>query len=305
MRKILLTLALSVCGMAVFAQGGSLPFLTVNGDARTAAMGDAIMGESTGMYIYTNPTSFLLQDSTQNFYGSYTIGMLPKVNDDQILYNAASVGYKRGNQALLVGFRSLNGAEVTKVGSSGTPGKSIKPFDYSVDLTYTRALTSKFSAYLTGTFIQSYVGKSAVTGSASGGVYFRDRIKDVDFTIGAGFYDLGGLVKYGKKEYDQPTSVGLGGSFGYGKRFKLAWTTRYFVLPQESETSKFVGNVGGEFNVIKGLDLRAGYRYQDGGSCATVGGGFSGKMFNVNVAYRIAQEDGVDNSLFLGCSVKF
>ncbi len=303
MKKILLVMAtLMISGAAVFAQDGNLPFLRLNADARTGAMGDAAMGESTGMYIYTNPTSFL-QDTTQRIYGSYTCGILSKIKDDQILYHAASVGYKLGNQALMVGFRSLNDLEVPKVSGSGIPGKKIKPFDYSVDLTYVCSLNDKFSAYITGTFIQSYIGKTAFTGGASGGVYYRNQFKDIDVTVGAGFYDLGGPVKYGKGEYDQPTSVGLGGSFGFGKRLNLAWTTRYFVLP--SNAKDFVAGVGAEFNLYKGVDIRYGYHIQDKSYYTTVGAGYNTNRFNVNIAYKIVREDGVDNSLFLGCSVRF
>ncbi len=302
MKKILLIVALMVSGFATFAQDGNLPFLRVNADARTGGMGNTTMGESKGMYIYTNPTSFL-QDTTQRFYGAYTCGILPKIDDSQILYHAASVGYRRGNQALMIGFRSLNGQEITQIGMSGNPGNTINPFDYSVDLTYARTLSTKFSAYVTGSFIQSYIGKTAFTGSASAGVYYRNQIKDVDVTIGAGFYDLGGLVKYGKKEYDQPTSVGLGGSFLFGERFNLAWTTRYFLLPSKKE--EFVLGLGAEFKLSKAIDIRYGYQVQDNSNYATAGLGYTINRLHINVAYKMAQSSEVDNSLFLGCSVKF
>ncbi len=301
MKKILLTIAIVACGVAVFAQGGSLPFLRLNADARTAAMGNATMGESTGMYIYTNPTSFLLQDSTHNFYASYTCGILPKAGETPMMH-AASVGYKRGNQALLIGFRSLSGVEVAKVTEFGTNG-TVKPFDYALDLTYTRTINENFAAYVTGTFIQSYIGKTAFAGSASAGVYYRNEINDIDYTIGFGFYDLGSLVKYGKSEYDQPTSLGLGGSFIFNERFNVAWTARYFVLPAEAKD--FVGGLGAEYKVIDALSVRAGYHLEDKASYMTAGLGYTMKRFNLNAAYQIAQEEGVDNSIFIGCSMRF
>ncbi len=290
------------CGVAVFAQGGSLSFLRVNADARTAAMGNASMGEATGMYLYTNPTSFL-QDSTNRFYGAYTLGLLPKAEGNQILYHGASFGYKHGKQAFMLGMRALHGAEVAKMNEAGTMGKPIKPYDYALDLSYTRDLGGNFAAYVTGTFVQSYIGKTSFTGSASGGVYYRGELDYIDYTIGAGFYNLGAPVKYGNNEYDQPTSVGLGGSFAFGEHLNLAWTTRYYVAPKGAED--FVGSLGAEYKINEEFDVRAGYNFEDKNSCATVGLGYNMKQLSINAAYQITTEEGLDNSLFVGLSMKF
>lgn len=295
-----------ICGATVFAQqGGSLYFLRTNADARTGAMGDATMSETTDMYIYTNPTSFL-QNSSSKFYGAYTLGLLPKIEEDHVFYHAASVGYKHGKQAFMIGFRTLYGLETISVNELGILGKTIKPYDYSIDLSYSRTLSDKFSAYVTGTFIQSYIGKTATTGSASGGVYFRDKFKEVDYTIGLGFYDLGGLLKYdNKKEYEQPTSVGVGGSLGFdlieNHRFNLAWTTRYFILP--SDATELAGGLGIEYQVIKAFNARAGYHFEEENSHITVGLGYNIKKLSLNAAYKISTEDNVDNSLFIGCTM--
>ncbi len=306
MKKILITVAFIAFGITAFAQGGTLPFLRVNADARNAGMGNVTMGEATGMYLYTNPTSFL-QDSTQKIYGSYTLGLLPKIDDKQIMYHAASVGYKHGKQALMVGFRYLGGAEIAKINSSGVPGKSIKPNDISIDLTYTRTLTDKFSAYITGSFIQSNIGKTATTGSVSAGVYYRSAFtlgsKKVAYNIGAGVYDLGGEVKYSKKSYQQPTSAGLGGSFSMemakNHDLNLAWTARYFILP--TDASEMTAGLGLEYVLYKKVGIRAGYHMEDGNNITTVGLGYQHKMFNLNAAYQLAE----DNTLLVGFGVRF
>lgn len=310
-KKVIITITLLLgCVVAGFAQGGTLPFLRLNADTRAAGMGDTYMGEVNSMYIYTNPTSFLM-DTTKNIYSSYTLGLLPEIEDNQLMYHAASAGYRIGNQAILVGFRYMGGLEIQKVSMTGTQGKTIKPYDYAVDLTYTRNLGGNFSAYLTGTFIQSYIGKTSYTGSGSGGVYYRNAFdmsgKKVQYTLGVGFYDLGGAVKYGKKEYDQPTSIGVGGSFGLAvaneHRLNLAWTARYFVLP--SDASDITGGLGLEYEMFHMANIRAGYHFEDANSYTTFGLGFKHKYFQIDAAYKLANEEGVDNSLFLGCSVKF
>ncbi len=306
MKKILLTIALAACGAAAFAQGGSLSFLRLNADARTGAMGNASMGEAAGMYLYTNPTSFL-QDSTNRFYGAYTLGLPQKIEDNQIFYHAASIGYKQGRQAFMLGMRAMHGAEAANVSASGTVGDPIKPYDYALDLSYTRDLGGNFAAYLTGTFVQSYIGKTAFTVSASGGVFYRGSFDDVDYTVGVGFYNFGAPVKYGEREYDQPASVGLGGSFACNwienHRLNFAWTARYYVLPKKAED--FVGGLGVEYQLLDELDVRAGYYFEDKNSYASVGLGYNMKKLGVNVAYQIAAEENLDNSLLVGFSMKF
>ncbi len=311
-KKIILTTAILVgCSVALFAQGGTLPFLRLNADARTGGMGDATMGEATGMYIYTNPTSFLM-DSTKNIYGSYTFGMLPKIGDDRLMYHAASAGYKLGRQAILVGFRYYGGLEVNKVSLGGLPSKkTVKPYDYAVDLTYTRDLGHNFSAYLTGTFVQSYVGKTSNSGSASGGVYWRNATNmsgtPLTYTIGLGFYDFGSVVKYDKTEYDQPASVGLGGSFGFElskeHQLNLGWTARYFVLP--TDATDFTGGFGAEYVFKNRVAARTGYHFEDLNRHATLGLGFRMEYFQLDLAYKISAEKDIDDALYLGCSVRF
>lgn len=305
--KIILILTLLVgCRISIFAQG-SLSFLRLNADARTGGMGDAAMGESTGMYIYASPTSFL--QKKDKIYASYTCGILPKVDDKRLIFHAVSTGYKKGRQAVLVGFRYFGGLEIAEITQSGNFGKTIKPYDYSVDLTYTRNLWHNFSAYLTASFIQSYIGKTAYTGSGSGGIYYRNTLsrKKINYAVGAGFYDIGGIVKYGDYEYDQPASIGLGGSFDMElikeHRINMVWTARYFVLP--SDATEFTGGLGLEYQLFKGIDIRTGYYFEDANSRATVGLGYRMKNFHVDVAYKIATETDVENSLFLGCSVTF
>ncbi len=306
MKKILITIVFIALCVVTFAQSGALPFLRLNTDARNAGMGNVSMGESTGMFIYTNPTSFL-QDTTKMVYGSYSLCLLPKVVDKQVMFHSVSAGYKRGKYALLVGFRYLAGVEIPKVNELGISGKPIKPNDYSIDLTYTRHLGHNLSAYLTGSFIQSYIGVTSNTASASAGVYYRNSFslseKKIFYNVGIGIYDLGGTVKYDVVGYNQPTSTGLGGSFGLemvkNHNLNLAWTTRYFILP--TEASEITASLGLEYELYNMVGFRVGYHIEDGNNLATFGLGFKQDNFNLNVAYQMAEK----NTLFLGCNVIF
>lgn len=305
MKKIIILIFIT-CGINVFAQSGNLAFLKLNSDARNTGMGNVVMGEANGMYLYSNPTSFL--NDKKNIYASYTLGMLPKVKDDRLMFHSVSAGYKKGKNALLVGFRYLGGLQIPKVTNSGTTSKKkIKPNDYSLDLAYTRDLGNKFSAYIKGSFIQSHIGKTAYTGNFGTGVYYRNAFKlsskKVSYTFGLGVYDLGAGVKFGKKTNSQPTSVGLGGSFGTelakNHNLNLAWTTRYFALPTNS--SETTASLGLEYELYNMVGLRAGYHMEDGNNITTFGLGYKQKYFNLNVGYQM----GNDNNLFLGISTSF
>ncbi len=307
MKKILITIVFSVLGIMLFAQSGTLAFLRLNTDARNAGMGNVGMGEATGMYLYTNPTSFLM-DSTKTVYGSYTLGLPPKMEDKQVMFHSASVGYKRGKQALFVGVRYFGGMEVVKMNSTGTKRTVIKPYDYSVDVTYARDLGNNLSAYITGSFIESYIGKTAYTGSGSAGIYYRNAFtfahKNVTYNVGVGVYDLGGDVKYGKKSYKQPTSVGIGGSFHLedspNHNMGLYWSGRYFVLP--AEASGFTGGLGMEYEMYNMLAVRVGYHMDKKNSMPTLGLGIKQNCFALNFAWQVEKDY---NSFFLGGSFKF
>ncbi len=286
----------------MFAQSGALSFLRLNTDARNAGLGNVGMGEATGMYLYTNPTSFLT-NSKKTIYTSYTLGIPPKIQDKQILFHAASAGYKRGKHALLIGFRYLGGAEIAKMNSTGTKRRIIRPYDFSVDMSYTRDLGNNLSAYVTGNFIQSYIGKTAYTGSGSAGVYYRNTFtlanKNIAYNAGIGVYDLGGDVIYGKKSYRQPTSVGIGGSFHTqdypNHNIGLYWGWRYFVLPLE--TLEFTGNLGVEYEIYKTFAIRAGYHMEENNNRPTIGLGVKQKWFALNFAWQAEKNY---NTFFLG-----
>lgn len=313
LKKIAITASLfiSCAGMLLGQSSRSLPVLELNADTRTAGMGDANMGETKSMYLYTNPTAFFHNEG--NLYTSYTLGMYPKHNDSYRMYHAVSAGYKLFDRhALMVGFRYLDGLKSLGAGDDGIERKPIHPMDWSMDFAYAFQFTPNFSAYAGGNIIQSYNGKTGYTGSFSAGLYYRDNLslsdKDGSYAVGVSLYDLGGKIKHGKKgtENDLPTSIGAGGSFSLplneNHAINAALSTRYFLMPTEAKA--FTGGIGLEYEMFKMAALRTGYHWGNDNGYFTLGLGCNVKFVRIDAAYLFAKEK--DYNFFrLGMSVQF
>ncbi len=312
-KKIYTTILLAAfsCMGLVAQEGRSLPFLEVNGDSRTAGMGDANMGKTNGMFIYNNPTAFLQHEG--NIYGSYTMGLYSEINDSRKKYHAVSAGYKMYEKhALMVGFRYLGGAAIPRVNLDGVETKPIHPMDWSIDLAYALKLTNNFSAFISGNLIQSYVTKVAYTGGVSLGGYYTNTFDYAtslgEYTIGMDLRDLGGNIKYKDSDISapMPTSLGFGGSIGLPINntgvLTGALSTRYFMRP--SNSSEFTTGFGLEYEYKKMLAIRTGYHIGDANNYFTMGLGCNWKMVQLNLAYSIASVKEF-NKLTFGISTQF
>ena len=71
--------------------------------------------------------------------------------------------------------------------------------------------------------------------------------------------------------------------------------SRYFVFP--SDVTEFTGGLGLEYQLSKGIDIRTGYYFEDANSRVTVGLRYRINNFHVDVAYKIATETDVGNTL--------
>lgn len=298
---ICILLAIPFCLPAGAQSGYPLPVLDYNADTRAAGMGESTMGEAKGMYLYSNPTSFLFSES--KIYGTYTYGLFPGAGHDngRLHFNAASAGYRLRNQAFMVGVRSWSGLKIANVGEDGVPKKNTRPMDFVVDVAYARQLTEHLSAYITGNYIYSYIGKTAYSGSGGAGLYYRNYLnpcaEEWAYVIGAAIHNLGGKVKYTKTSYDLPTSLDMGGGLAIpvadGHKIDATFTARYLMLPTEAKA--WSGGFGAEYSLLDMLDIRAGYHFGRSNHYATFGLGGKIKMVNVDVAYRAAGSDDIGN----------
>lgn len=307
----IITFLSTVFGLSLWGQTGrSLPFLELNGDTRTAGMGDANMGETQSAYLHTNPTAFF--QNKDKVYASYTFGLYPKIDGNRQLFHAVSSGYKLfRNHSLMVGFRYLGGIKVPRMHENGIATNPIKPNDWSVDFAYAIRFTPHLSAYAGGSIIQSYIGRTAHTASFNAGVYYRGALSIIgeggSYSVGLSINDLGKNIKFKNSESSKlPTSAGLGGSVSLplhsNHTLNAALSTRYFMLP--SDASEFTGGIGVEYVMYNIAAFRTGYHIGDSNGYLTLGVGGKFKFVNIDAAYTIANNSDF-NLLRLGLSVQF
>lgn len=299
-------------GLVLFAQNSrTLPFLEINADTRTAGMGDANMGDTKSMYIYTNPTAFFQNEG--KIYTTHTYGIFPKIGDKHQSFHAISAGYRLFNKhALMAGFRYFGGLSIPRIGEDGIELKPIHPMDWAIDFSYAIQINDNLSAYVGGNFIQTYNAKTAYTGGFSTGAYYRNSMSlsgsDGAYSIGLALYDFGAKVQYGKANVkrDLPTSIGLGGSlslpFSEDHKINAVLSTRYFLLP--SEASEFTGGVGFEYEMYNFAAIRTGYHLGNSNNYLTIGVGFKVRFLNIDAAYMLTQSKDY-NLLRLGFNVQF
>ncbi len=305
-RLLLLTLVAMTTGVAL-AQSRALPFLEVNPDVRTSAMGGSSVGEAKSMYQYTNPTSVLLAENKFEVGVSarkYTLSELSSLAH----YNV-SASYRLGQRhGFMLGYRFYRGLTTSKEDEQGAR-KAIKPMDYSIDLSYAYRFDEHWSAYLTGHFVQSYIGKVAYTGGASLGLYYRG-VEELlgttqRFALGLVADNVGGKVQYGKAGYrsKMPASIALGGSttmaLSGSLELTLGMTHRYFV--EASDTKHYLLALGGEAVWRDSLSLRLGTSLGQGNDTFTFGAGYRFKAFSIDAAYLLHPNSSY-NALTLGVS---
>ncbi len=286
MRKIIILLFISLSA-SLFAQGG-LSFLRENSNIRNAGMGNVHFGSSKTMFLYSNPTSFL-NENVGNIYTSYSLGILPA--DKQIqLFNTFSAGYKQGKNAFLIGTRYLKGTKVDAITDDGQ-FYQIHNYDFSFDMAYARAIGYNLSAYVQGSVVKSYIGRSGYTGTFSTGLYYDNSVnafqKQFDYNLGFGLHNFGAKMKYSNidKKANLPSSIGLGGSVAteivQNHNIGLAWDTQYYT------DSKDITNAFGlEYELYNLVALRVGQFLDRGNVKTSVGLGINYRKIRLDMAYQ-------------------
>lgn len=272
----------------------SLPFLEINTDARTAGMGDANMGETKGMFLYTNPSAFF--NTENNLYTSYTFGMYPKLEEGTNMLHAVSAGYKfLDKHAVMVGFRYFGGLEIARVAANGVEMGKTTCMDMSIDLNYAFKFNENLSAFVGGSFIQSTLFSSASTGGFNAGINYNNVINEnTKYMIGLDIRDFGGEIKYSnsKTASKLPGSIGIGGTMSFNLAenhvINAALTGRYYMMP--SEASAFVAGIGAEYELFNVAALRVGYHIGNSNNYITAGIGFKVKFGSIDAAYSIASQ---------------
>jgi hypothetical protein len=273
-RKFLgLLILLSLFTFHVFAQEDSrviqtvVPFLTISPDARAGAMGDVGVSTTPDVYsMHWNCAKFAVIDGNGGFGLAYTPWLRSLVPD----INLANLSfYKRIDAKQVVAaslmYSSLGEIQFTDV--NGDNLKNYRPNEFSLDASYSRLLTEKFSGGIAFRFIYSNItgGTEVGGGATKAGTayaadisgYYSDDIKvgskDGTFAAGFNFSNIGSKMSYSDTDDPEfiPMNMRLGAStsvsFDRYNKLGLSLDLNKLLVPTPPEYDK-------DGNIIKGKD---------------------------------------------------
>jgi hypothetical protein len=208
----------------------AVPSLQIAPDARGAGMGD--IGAATTPDVYSqhwNPAKFpFTQSRGGGFAFSYTPWLRSLVNDMHLMY---ATGYGRfghdGRSAVSFSIRHFSLGEVDVTHDDGTFWQTVSPFEFAIDIAYSRRLTETFSGAIAVRYIFAdySLGDDRTTpGNAfaidlAGFNQSNVRIGRTEALLGLGFNisNIGTKISYdgGATSMFLPTNLRLGSSLGF------------------------------------------------------------------------------------------
>lgn len=259
------------------AQSRALPILETQTDARSAAMGGVSLMSTDRSYLYVNPTSLLYGDKKMTISASGLLFNSPDLKEIESIegnemFTGVSLGYRfLDRHVVYAGFRYQGGLKILGAVSGQfeeNTKKSYTPFDWSVDLGYAFRFTDQWAAFATGSFIQSYTGRTAYAGAFSVGANFNSKLQLGNYesmiNVAAKVADFGTPVYYSTSDaYALPTNAQLSADlampFDANNKLNVALGGKYYFLPTDAQLIQ-VG-VGAEYTLYNMVSLRAGYQY--------------------------------------------
>lgn len=226
----------------------AVPFLRINPDARGGAMGDAgvaLSGDANSMHYNASRLAFAEEDLSLG--ATYTPWLQALGLND--VYLAYLGGYKKLNDQEAIGaslrYFSLGDIQYTDVNGQSTG--TGKPNEFEFALAYTRKLSDRFSASLTGKYINSNLAAGQeVSGvvleagqafAADLGFTYRndDTKNDNAFAIGAAISNIGSKITYTQDTVRDflPANLAIGAAYTF--RFD-----EYNELTLTAETNKLL-----------------------------------------------------------------
>lgn len=206
----------------------AVPFLRISPDARSGGMGDVGVATSPDASAgFWNIGKVAFNESKGGIVATYTPWLKDLVND---VYLASLAGYYRWDesQALNVSLRYFSLGNIQFTDGLGNDWGSAKPREFSIDLGYSRKLSSKvgigvalryINSNLTGGGVTSGSTTYKVGSSIAGdlGFYYNGKNAAGDgWSFGAAMTNLGAKVSYtdnaDMKDFI-PANLGLGTSY--------------------------------------------------------------------------------------------
>ncbi|GHV67629.1 hypothetical protein FACS1894199_13490 [Bacteroidia bacterium] len=273
----------------------TLEFLNLSIDARASAMGD--MGVATSADIYSqqyNPAKYISMPSKGGVAAAYSPWLQNLVKDMNVI---GLTGFYKltEDQAISGSFRYFSMGNMIFRDEQGQDMGRDKPYQFALDMAYSRRLAQYLSAFVTVRYAFSDL-YSAASGYKVGqgvavdfGAYYQRPIyvagMDADLAFGASLANLGAKIDYGMTdEYFLPIEFRLGSSLNtYLSDEHRVLVGLEFIRPlapeKESDRKKtsiggmvasitdegfssFVYAAGAEYSLANLLFARLGYFYQ-------------------------------------------
>lgn len=210
----------------------AVPFLRIVADARSGAMGDAGIAISPDANsIHFNASKLVLAEEDLAVSATYTPWLKSLGLND--VYLAYLSGYKKIDDLSAIGaslrFFSLGSIPFTDV--NGEPLITGRPNEYEIALAYSRKLTDKFTAGLTGKFIYSNLAagqqldggetiEAGKAGAADLSFTYQTELNsssmdDSQLTIGLALTNIGSKITYTRSVNKDfiPANFGLGAAW--------------------------------------------------------------------------------------------
>ncbi len=211
----------------------AVPFLRINPDARSGAMGDvgiAISPDANAMHFNASKLAFADQDFGASL--TYTPWLRSiGVTDINLLYLSGFKRFGGSGAKQAVGFAvryfSLGSIQWTDI--SGSPLGEGRPNEWEAAVSYSRQLSQYLSVGITGKFIYSNLAtgqspdgggapiSSGIAGAGDFSLTYRRPYKtpngDAVLTIGGGISNIGNKMTYSRAADFLPTNLGIGGAY--------------------------------------------------------------------------------------------
>lgn len=209
--------------------GTAVPFLRIVADARSAAMGDvgiAISADPNAMHFNASKLVFIEEDFAVS--ATYTPWLRALGLNDVYLAYLTSALKLDDLQSLGFSLRYFSLGSIQFTDANGEPLNTGRPNEFEVAVAYSRKLSDKFSAAVTGKFIYSNLAagqqvggetiEPGLAGAADFSFTYNSELnlgaKESELTLGLALSNLGSKITYTNSlERDfLPANMGLGSS---------------------------------------------------------------------------------------------
>lgn len=246
----------------------SVPFLRINPDARSGAMGDAGLATSTDPNaMHFNASKLAFADQPFAVSATYTPWLRAIGLND--VYLAYLTGYYKIDdlQAIGGGLRFFSMGDINFTDANGESLGNGKPREFEISAAYARKLTEKFAVSVGGKFIYSNLAagqslqgidiKAGKVGAADIGMTYKTPLKlgstSSNLSVALAFSNMGTKITYtnsAEKDFI-PANLGLGAGweFEFDEYNKLGLFLDFnkLLVPTPGPDSKKESAIGGVF----------------------------------------------------------